>query len=199
MSNVLENSEAIEMIKIFENASKYVENGVCVKGTTFEVFNGFGNRRESGTFTLIAKATNWKNTVVHLLQFETVGSIRVNVDFTNGSKFVTVLVDYSNKRDFEKLFEHANVECPDDEIKVCETQQPMLIEIVFADHVYTATVHDLKSLEEFCSNCVRRRRAFRFGSIFSYGSHNISRICQVLNGIRHFGTFDRYLERPANA
>ncbi len=83
--------------------------------------------------------------------------------------------------------------------EIIENRQPMLIEIVFVDHVYTATVHDLKSLENFCSNCVRRRRAFRFGSIVSYGSHNINRICQVMNGIRHFGTFDRYLERPANA
>lgn len=199
MSNVIENSDAIEIIKIFGDASEYVENGVCVKGTTFQVFNGFGNRRESGTFTVIAKATNWKNTVVNLLQFETIGSIRIDVDFSKGSELVTVLVDYSNKRDFEKLFEHANVECPDDEIEVSESQQPMLIEIVFVDHVYTATVHDLKSLERFCSNCVRSKRAFRFGSIFSYGSHNISRICQVMNGIRHFGTFDRYLERPANA
>ena len=75
-------------------------------------------------------------------------------------------------------------------------EKPMLIEIVFVDHVHTATVHDLKSLERFCSQCVRSRRTFRFGSIFSYGSHNISRICQVMNRIRRFGTFDRSIQRP---
>lgn len=196
MSNVQENSEILE---IFENASKYVENGVCSESTIFQVFNGFGNRRESGSFTVIANATNWKNTVLNLLQFETVGSIRIDVQLRKGSKFATVLVDYSNKRDFEKLFEHSKIECPDDDVCSVEGKKPMMIEIVFENHVYTATVYDLKCLENFCSDMVRSFRSFRFGSIVSYGSIDLNSLCKVMNRIRNFGTYVRYLERPANA
>ena len=196
MSNVQENSEILE---IFENASKYVENGVCNETVMFQVFNGFGNRRESGTITVIANATNWKNTVLNLLQFETIGSIRIDVQFRKGSESATILLDYSNKRDFEKLFEHSKIECPDDDVCSVEGKKPMMIEIVFSNHVYTATVYDLKCLERFCSDMVRVFRAFRFGSIVSYGSVDLNSLCQVMNRIRHFGTYDRYLERPANA
>jgi len=73
--------------------------------------------------------------------------------------------------------------------------EPLIIEIVHSDHVYTATAYSLASLERYCSDCVRSKRAFRFGDIRSYGTHNITQLCRVLNGIRHFGTFDKSLTK----
>jgi len=69
----------------------------------------------------------------------------------------------------------------------------MYIDIVFADHVYTETVYDMPQLRRFCSECVQQRRDFRFGKIHQYGSIRKSYICHVLNQIREFATYDRWL------
>ncbi len=71
--------------------------------------------------------------------------------------------------------------------------QPAHIDIVFEDHVYTATVYDMPQLRMFCSECVREGRAFRFGKIHQYGSIRISYMAHVMNQIRKFATYDRWI------
>lgn len=43
------------------------------------------------------------------------------------------------------------------------------IEIIYADHVYTATVYDTLDLVDYLD---RDQRTFRFGYVTRYGSHN---------------------------
>jgi hypothetical protein len=69
-------------------------------------------------------------------------------------------------------------------------RKPAYVEIVFADHVYTATVYDVKSLERFCRECCWGNRKFRFGSIKQYGSINLERLAQVMNRQRISAWYD---------
>jgi len=72
---------------------------------------------------------------------------------------------------------------------------PLHIDIVFADHTYTATCYDLEQLRRFCGDCVRSRRAFRFGSIYQYGDINLDKLVCMMNEIRWYGTYDRNLNK----
>lgn len=75
------------------------------------------------------------------------------------------------------------------ETETMKTKKPLLIEIRFTDHNYTATVHELKQLERFLSNCTREGKRFVFGSIFDYGDINLDQLCRVMNSIRHYGGY----------
>lgn len=70
---------------------------------------------------------------------------------------------------------------------------PLYIDIIFEDHVYTATVFETTQLRKFCSDCVRKGKTFRFGKIHQYGDISIARLSQVINQIREFATYDRWL------
>lgn len=71
--------------------------------------------------------------------------------------------------------------------------EPLYIDIIFEDHVYTATVYEMPQLRRFCSECVQKGRVFRFGKIHQYGSQRVSYIAHVMNQIREFATYDRWL------
>lgn len=71
--------------------------------------------------------------------------------------------------------------------------EPAYIEIIFADHEYTATVYDPKQLERFCADCVRQKRTFRFGRRLSYGTLNLERLGVAIDRIKKYGTYHKYL------
>jgi hypothetical protein len=74
--------------------------------TTVQSFNQFGNRRESGTITVVAKLSTYRRYLTGFYGMELIGKIRVNVFYNRGSEFVTILVDYSNKRDFDAIYDY---------------------------------------------------------------------------------------------
>ncbi len=76
--------------------------------------------------------------------------------------------------------------------------EPAYIDIVFEDHTYTATVYEMRQLLRFCSDCVRSRREFRFGSIHQFGSINLDVLVCTMNQIRHFGTYSKDVGRIEN-
>lgn len=71
----------------------------------------------------------------------------------------------------------------------------MKINIIQLDRTHRATMHDLKSLESYCSDLVRQRKPFRLGSIYSYGSVSIDGLAHTINRISRFGTYDKNLGR----
>ena len=73
-------------------------------------------------------------------------------------------------------------------------KQPAYIQIVFSDHTYTATVHDLKALENQCSLYVDMEREFRFGAIDQLGDVNVDGLVALMNRVRHYGTYNRNLQ-----
>ena len=66
---------------------------------------------------------------------------------------------------------------------------PAYVEVIQADHTYTATVYDPQQLIDYCSDLVRDRKPFRIGSITQYGSVSIDKLQAALNQIRRFGTY----------
>ena len=72
---------------------------------TVESFNQFGNRKESGCITYVAKLDDYRDYLRAFYNLSLVGKIRVNVHYIRGSEFVTLLIDYSNKRDEKTIFD----------------------------------------------------------------------------------------------
>jgi|TARA_A100001518_G_C1177728_1_gene26971 hypothetical protein len=62
--------------------------------------------------------------------------------------------------------------------------KPLIIEIRFATHTYTATVRDLRSLEKYLSGETRKGNRFQFGSILSYGGFDLHEIAGTMNQVR---------------
>jgi hypothetical protein len=75
------------------------------ESVTLQSFNHFGNREESGTVTLVTYLTNYEDYLHSLSKLETVGSLRVDVNYVKNSKFVTLFVDYSNKKDLDTIMD----------------------------------------------------------------------------------------------
>jgi hypothetical protein len=73
-------------------------------------------------------------------------------------------------------------------------KQPAYIDIVFEDHTYTATVYDMPQLRQFCNECGLEGRKFRFGKIHQTGSIRESYLHHVMNQIRKFNVYDRWLK-----
>jgi len=74
--------------------------------TTVEAFNQFGNRKESGCIQFVVKLTDYRHYLRAFYNLTLIGKIRVNVNYVNSSEFVTLLIDYSNKRDFDTIFNY---------------------------------------------------------------------------------------------
>lgn len=75
--------------------------------------------------------------------------------------------------------------------------KPAYIEIIFADHSYTATVYRVSQLIDFCGELVREGREFKFGSIQQYGDIDIQMLVGGMNSIRKFGTYNSAVNHAA--
>lgn len=74
-------------------------------------------------------------------------------------------------------------------------KRPAIIDIVQEDHIYTATVNTLMSLENYCSDLVEAGKQFRIGSIRSYGTISVNALTIVLNRLSRYGTYNRNLNK----
>lgn len=70
-----------------------------------------------------------------------------------------------------------------------------IIDIVKADHTYTATVRFTSQLEDYCSDLVAQGVEFRIGSIQSYGDHDTQVLNDAIRRIERFGTYNRHLSK----
>jgi len=113
----MENTQHETLAEVLDTAhDNYTEDGKCREDIIFQVHNGFHHphRQQSGEIRVYAKVSNWRNTVKHIVGFNGVGNVRIDVWMIPGSDKVRLCVDYSNKRDCEKLYDHCCIECEDD-------------------------------------------------------------------------------------